>query len=344
MSTDLPLTNHPSNNLPTPKLLMAQFLQWMRMRGCSERTVHLWTGNIERFIGWSAERGIDCVSQVTPETLAAYRRSLFHYRNRKTDKPLKFATQVSYLTSVRRWFVWLAREKFIPSDPARDLELPKEEQRLPAGFLSATQVETVLNQTDVTTAVGLRDRAILETFYSTGLRCSELVSLGVYDIDAERRTVIVRQGKGRKDRVVPIGPRAVAWVEKHSADVRPRWVWRTNELRLFLSSRGQALHRNHLSALVKGYLVRAGVRLRGSCHLLRHSAATLMMENGADMRSLQEMLGHAMLNTTQIYTHVSIQHLRQVHERTHPAGGLLKRDHPTPKPDDSASAPDGISD
>ena len=277
---------------------MTQFLLWMRMRGCSERTVELWTGNIEHFIGWSAERGVDCVSQVTPEILAAYRRSLFHYRKAKTNKPLRFATQVSYLTSVRRWFVWLAREKFIPGDPARDLELPKEEKRLPTGFLSAAQVETVLNQTDVATAVGLRDRAILETFYSTGLRCSELVSLGVYDIEADRRVVIVRQGKGRKDRVVPIGPRALAWIEKYSAEVRPRWVSPTNELRLFLTLRGRPIHRNHLSALVKGYLVRAGVRLRGSCHLLRHSAATLMMENGADIRSLQEMLGHATISST----------------------------------------------
>ena len=132
-SNDLPSDNLPSSRLPSPELLMTQFLLWMRMRGCSERTVELWTGNIERFIGWSAERGIDCVSQVTPEILAAYRRALFHYRKAKTNKPLRFATQVSYLTSVRRWFVWLAREKFIPGDPARDLELPKEEQRLPHG-------------------------------------------------------------------------------------------------------------------------------------------------------------------------------------------------------------------
>jgi integrase/recombinase XerD len=292
----------------------------MRMRNCSERTIELWTTNLRRFIAWCDERGIDCVSHVTPDILAAYRRSLFHYRNAKTHKPIKFATQASYLMSVRRWFVWLAKQNFLSTDPAKDLELPKEEKRLPTDVLTASEVESVLNQCDVATPLGLRDRAILETFYSTGLRCSELVSLQVYDVQSERRIVTIRQGKGKKDRVVPIGERALAWVEKYTADVRPELVCRTNEATLFVSFRGHPIDRNNLSAIVKGYLLAAGIKKRGSCHLLRHTAATLMMENGADLRSLQLFLGHEKLNTTQIYTHVSIQRLQEVHARTHPAG------------------------
>lgn len=311
--------------IPEPEMLKAQFLQWMRMRNCSERTIEFWEMNIRRFNAWCEERSVHCVTEVSAELLAAYRRYLFHYRNARTGLPLKFATQLSYLMSVRRWFVWLTKREFIPVDVGKDLELPKEEERLPADVLNVSEVESVLSQTDVTTALGLRDRAILETFYSTGMRCGELVNLKVYDLDTERRIVTIRQGKGRKDRVVPIGERALSWITKYSLDVRPTLVSQTNEASLFVSRRGRPLGRNNLSALVKGYMLRAGIDKRGSCHLLRHTAATLMMENGADLRSLQMFLGHKRLNTTQIYTHVSIQRLQEVHRRTHPAKPVRRR-------------------
>lgn len=316
-----------STNVPSPEILRAQFLQWMRMRNCSERTLESWEFRIRRFSAWCADRGIECVTEVTADLLAAYRRHLFHYRNAKTNAPLKFSTQSSYLMSLRRWFVWLAKEKFITENVAANLELPKEERRVPTDVLSADEVETVLNQTDVTTPLGLRDRAILETFYSTGIRCGELARLEVYDLEVERGIVKINQGKGHKDRVVPIGQRALSWIAKYSADVRPELVSRTNEAMLFVSFRGRPLGRNNLSALVKGYLLAAGIKHRGSCHLLRHTAATLMMEAGANLRALQMFLGHERLDTTQIYTHVSIKRLKEVHEKTHPAE-LRKNDKP----------------
>jgi integrase/recombinase XerD len=252
--------------------------------------------------------------------LSAYRRWLFHYRNPRTNEPLKFATQASYLIAVRRWFAWLGGEGILPKVMGEKMELPKEEQRLPTNVLNAAQVETILGLADVSTPLGLRDRAMMETFYSTAIRCGELVELEVYDLDRQRRSLVVRQGKGRKDRVLPIGRRALLWLEKYLADVRPRFVERTNSTRLFVSIHGRPFLRSNVSLLVRNYFDLAGIRQRGSCHLLRHTAATLMMENGADLRSLQELLGHARVNTTQIYTHVSIQRLKEVHERTHPAG------------------------
>jgi integrase/recombinase XerD len=243
-----------------------------------------------------------------------------HYRNAKTGRPLKFATQASYLISVRRWFRWLAEERILPRLIGEKLELPQQERRLPLDVLSAAEVESVLNQTEVTKPLGLRDRAILETFYSTAIRCGELVRLEVYDLEPERRSLVVRQGKGRKDRVLPVGRRALLWLEKYLADVRPKLVERTNSTRLFVSCHGRPFGRTNISLLVRGYFDRAGIKKRGSCHLLRHTAATLMMEAGADLRSLQELLGHSRINTTQLYTHVSIRRLREVHERTHPAG------------------------
>jgi integrase/recombinase XerD len=256
---------------------------------------------------------------VTDELLAAYRRWLFYYRNARTNRPLKFTTQASYLMAIRRWLGWLAEQKILPEPVGQKLELPKEERRLPTDVLTASEVEWVLNETDVTRPLGIRNRAILETFYSTAIRCGELVNLEVYDLEPERQTLVVRQGKGRKDRVLPIGRRALLWLEKYLADVRPRLVERTNSTRLFVSCHGRPFGRNNISLLVRDHFNRAGIKKRGSCHLLRHTAATLMMENGADLRSLQELLGHARINTTQIYTHVSIRRLREVHQRTHPA-------------------------
>jgi len=308
-----------STNVPSPELLKASFLQWMRMRNCSERTLESWEFRIRRFNAWCTDRGIDCVTQVTPELLAAYRRHLFHYRNTKTNNPLKFSTQASYLMSLRRWFVWLAAESFIETNVASKLELPKEERRLPTAVFTVAEVESLLNQTDITKPLGIRDRAMLETFYSTAMRCGELTRLQVYDLESDRGIAKITQGKGRKDRVVPIGARAALWIEKYVTDVRPAFVASTNESTLFVSCHGLPLGRNNVSAIVKDYMKSAGIEKRGSCHLLRHTAATLMMENGADLRSLQEFLGHERLNTTQIYTHVSIKRLKEVHAKTHPA-------------------------
>jgi integrase/recombinase XerD len=193
-------------------------------------------------------------------------------------------------------------------------------------------VERVLNETDVATPLGLRNRAILETFYSTAIRCGELVELEVYDLEPERRSLIVRRGKGRKDRVLPIGRRALLWLEKYLSDVRPRLVERTNATKLFVSCHGRPLGRTNMSLLIRGYLDRAGITKRGSCHLLRHTTATLMLENGADLRSLQELLGHARITTTEIYTHVSIKRLREVHDRTHPANQPPTDEPPTDQP------------
>ena len=167
---------------------------------------------------------------------------------------------------------------------------------------------------------------MLETLYSTAMRRGELIHLDVYDLDLGRGTVMIRQGKGAKDRYVPIGQRALAWVSKYLHEVRPLLVERSHTSCLFVSRNGRPFAASNLSILVRDYMTSAGISRPGSCHLFRHAAATQMLENGADIRSLQALLGHAEITTTQIYTHVSIQHLKQVHLATHPAD--LPRTHP----------------
>lgn len=197
--------------------------------------------------------------------------------------------------------------------------MPKLHRRLPRHILSVDEVERLLAQTALHGEIGVRDRAIIETLYSTGMRRMELANLSIYDVDLANGTVLIREGKGKKDRLIPIGERACTWIEKYREDVRPQYVTEPDDGTLFLTEYGEPLHNNRLSDLVRKYLDAAGVTKAGSCHLFRHTMATLMLENGADIRFIQSMLGHAQLSTTEIYTHVSIRKLKEIHTATHPA-------------------------
>jgi integrase/recombinase XerD len=303
---------------------IVDYLEWIRSRNFSERTVASRIQMLRAFASWCADRGVTRSSEVTRPILERYQRWLFHYR-KPDGRPLTFHTQQIRLVSIRAFFKHLARQNRILSNPASDLDLPRRERRLPRENLTPQEAEQVLAQPDVTKPLGLRDRAILETFYSTGLRRMELANLGVYDLDAERGTLTIRQGKGKKDRVVPIGERAVAWLEKYLQEVRPTLVSGPDTRALFLNELGEALGLDWLSILVRRYVERARVGKTGSCHLFRHTLATVMLQGGADVRYIQEMLGHERLDTTQVYTQVSIRTLKAIHNATHPAARLKKK-------------------
>ncbi len=185
--------------------------------------------------------------------------------------------------------------------------------------MTVTEVESVLAQPDLDTVEGLRDRAVLEVFYSTGIRAAELAGLHRFDLDAPRGTLAVNAGKGGRSRVVPIAERATAWCEKYLLDARDLLAVPPDDGRLFLTNRGRPFTPKGLTAMARRYLDAASIVRPGACHLFRHTAATLMLEGGADIRYIQQFLGHADLNTTQLYTHVSIGALKAVHERCHPA-------------------------
>jgi integrase/recombinase XerD len=223
------------------------------------------------------------------------------------------------LVPLRGWFRWMTRQNHILHNPASELELPRLGHHLPKHVLTVEEVELVLQQPNITDPMGLRDRAILETLYSTGIRRGELIQLKLYDTDVRGGTLFIRQGKGKKDRVVPIGERAIKWIEKYLRQVRPELAVEPDDMTLFLSQYGDALSRDHLSGMVHDYLLAANIGKGGGPHLLRHTMATLMLENGAGLRFIQEILGHEKITTTQIYTHVSIRRLKQVHDSTHPA-------------------------
>jgi integrase/recombinase XerD len=185
--------------------------------------------------------------------------------------------------------------------------------------LTQDEVERLLGSIDTTTPKGLKERAILEVLYSTGMRRLELCNLAIEDIALTRLTLCIRQGKGGKDRVVPMGERAAYWLKQYLASVRPGLVMDERNSAVFLTDYGEGYTEHRLGNRVKRLLRDSGITVPGSCHLLRHAMATHMLENGADIRYIQAMLGHADLSTTQIYTHVSIRKLQEIHAATHPA-------------------------
>jgi integrase/recombinase XerD len=306
---------------------LAEFLDWSAAMHFSVHTLKNRRIEMGYFIDWCEERSIVRPDDVTRAVIEKYRQHVFHYRRKDNGAPLTFTCQAKRLISVRVFFQWMARQHYLLYNPASELELPRPEKRLPRHILTVAEVEQVLNAIDAMDASGLgvRDRAMLETLYSTGMRRGELVALRVDDVDLERGTVLIRQGKYNKDRVVPIGDRACRWIEKYLYTVRPEYLEAEDAGVLFLAKHGEAMQGKQLSVIVRHAIAAANLERfkdthpNAACHLLRHACATHMLEGGADIRFIQALLGHADLSTTEVYTQVSILQLKAVHDKTHPA-------------------------
>ncbi|NIO79566.1 MAG: site-specific tyrosine recombinase XerC [Candidatus Aminicenantes bacterium] len=325
-----------------------KYLGWMSMRGYSMETIKSYGHGLSHFINWCHERGILRPGDVTRKLMERYQAHLGRVGKKSTgakgrgkgkgDKNTGLSTryQCTILCGLRGFFSWLCKNNHILYNPASELEFPRQEKSLPRDLFSVGEVELILNQVDLSSYFGLRDRAILETFYSTGMRRFELCRLRCKDVYIEGGVVLIREGKAKKDRLIPIGERAAAWIEKYMNDLRPRLLEKLNKDKddhdhndieinrgmLFLSKWGKALYPTSLSRLVNFYIKKSGINKEGSCHLFRHTMATLMLEGGADIRYIQQMLGHSSLESTQIYTRVSIKKLKEVHKKTHPGANL----------------------
>jgi len=304
---------------------LAAWCEWALAAGFSAHTMASRRAACLRFIVWCDERGITQPTEITRPMLERYQRTL--YQHRKTNgAPLSVIAQLGLLNALVAWFRWMVRQHHLLHNPAADLELPKKPKSLPKTILTVVQVETILNQADPSTLLGLRNRAMMEVFYSSGIRRLELIGLKRYDVDTERGTLMVREGKGRKDRFIPIGSRACAWVDKYLVDVRPEIVAGFDDQTLFLDDFGQPMSVRFLGDLMRRHVEAGGITTPGACHVFRHAMATHMLENGADIRFIQAMLGHANLETTQIYTQVSMTKLKEIHTATHPARLQRRRD------------------
>lgn len=298
--------------------LLLRFVKWRRERNWSETTLTTQTHHCYRFILWATERGLHHAADITRPVLERYQRHLYQYR-KKNGESLSTRTQRTTLQPLQVWFRWLTQQNLLLANPAADLELPKLEKRLPRQILSVEQVEAVLDRCDLTTPQGIRDRALMELLWSTGIRRGEAARLDIYSVDGSRRILTIVQGKGKEDRVIPVGERALRWIQHWVHQVRPEVLVSPQCRALFVAMDGVAgLTANGVTLAVCPYLRAAGI-MQGSCHLFRHAMATQMLENSADLRWIQAMLGHRSVESTQIYTQVSIRALQAVHASTHPA-------------------------
>ena len=317
------------------EIMMREYLRALAVQNYSEYTISNREFHLVSFIQWCQERGVADPVEVTRPILERYQRYLFLYR-KKNGEPMSFRSQHSRLVPLRMWFRWMTRRNHLLHNPASELELPRLGQLLPRNILSAREVEQILQLCNIDDTIGLRDRAVMEVLYSTGMRRGEVVALKLYDLSFDRGVLLVRQGKGKKDRYVPIGERAIAWLEKYIREARPQLAAEPDDMTVFLTAQGEPFSRDHMTSNVKARIDAAKLGKTGACHIFRHTMATLMHENGADIRFIQEILGHVKLETTQIYTHVSIRTLQQVHAATHPGAMLEKGENPATK----ATTPD----
>ena len=279
--------------------------------GLSANTLAAYRRDLAAFEQWLlAERGLD-IDHAREGDLQAW----FAAKHAET-KP---STANRRLATLRRYYLWALRHQRVSADPCLQLTSARQALRIPK-TLSEAQVEALLKQPPLHTPRGLRDRAMLEVLYATGLRVSELVSLAVLDVSLGDGVVRVVQGKGGKDRLVPLGAEAAHWITTYLKEARPSLMGARTAAALFVTARAAPMTRQSFWLLIKKYAVLAGVHAPLSPHVLRHAFATHLLNHGADLRVVQMLLGHADISTTQIYTHVARERLKSLHAQHHPRG------------------------
>jgi integrase/recombinase XerD len=289
---------------------ISSFLTHVKVeKGLSANTVSAYRRDLVKFDVFAQKRKLS-LEDVSRDDLVDFLAGLYRMN-------LESRTVARHLVTVRNFFRFAQTQELVTADPSINLESPKIRRSLP-GYLRLEEVERLLEQPDSATALGLRDRAMLEVLYSTGLRVSELIGLRVSDLDGKVGCVRCI-GKGDKERIVPVGRKALAMVEKYLREARPKLLGKLRgSPTLFVNRRGVSLSRVGVWKILSAYGRRAGLRVALTPHMLRHSFATHLLERGADLRSVQLMLGHADISTTQIYTHVVEERLKQIYKAHHP--------------------------
>jgi integrase/recombinase XerD len=292
--------------------VLNQFLNYLIVeKGLSKNTLSAYSHDLSRFLDHLRQKGIQDILKVGKFDVRAFLLAL--KRQRFSSK-----TIVRYLVAIRTFFRFMTQEGILEVNPVEELESPKMDKTLPQ-ILTIKEVDQLLEQPDLQTSLGVRDRAMLEMLYATGVRVSELVQLRINQVNLEGGYVLV-YGKGSKERIVPLGSEAMKWATLYLKTARIKLAKGRESPFLFINRSGKGMSRQRFWRTIKRYGQRARIRKRITPHLLRHSFASHLLERGADLRSVQMMLGHADISTTQIYTHVTGERLKKIHQRYHPRG------------------------
>ena len=298
--------------------------QWQNhaaLAGRSPLTLRGARSALKQFAEFMASEGIHEVGRLDAGALLRYREDL-SWRMTEKGTPLQIRSQLELLGHISVFCRFLVERGWLLTDPSRDLPRPRRPQRLPKAIVDFSELEHLLSLPDLQTLRGYRDRVMLEVLYSTAIRREEVANLCVDEIDLEAGYIFVREGKGNKDRVVPLGRSACDWMRSYLRGIRPEWPGlkpgAQADRHVFLNRWGKGMTPNAVGAVVRKYADLAALDKPVTTHGLRHACATHMLRNGAPIRQLQEMLGHASLETTQLYTRVTINDLRDMHTRFHP--------------------------
>jgi integrase/recombinase XerD len=294
-----------------------KWLERLQVLNYAKRTIEERRFYLFKFFRFLGEMGVPDIAAVTRDLVRDYQTHLHEETNDKGEGN-GVATQNNALRGIKLFFRFLKEEDYLAQDPSRDVPYAKTPKKLPRSILTRKEVSKLLMAPDTHSLMGYRDRAMLEVFYSTGVRNSELGALRVEDVDTAEGFLRVNNGKGAKDRVVPLGKIACRYVENYIQSVRPHLVRGGDNRCLFLSLQGHQMVRAVIASIVRRYAKKAKLGKPVTAHSLRHTCATQMMRNKANLRHIQELLGHACLTTTQVYTSVTISDLKEAHKKYHP--------------------------
>jgi integrase/recombinase XerD len=325
------------------KIMAERFAEWLEAINYSPKTRVNYTRDVRLVLDWLADNTpVNSLAEVTPAHLQQYQIWLYNFERRhenncrggtpcppalskteatkeKEARRLSVGTQANRLAAVRKFFSWLLSEQQIAYNPATTLQLPKQPHRLPRGVLTKSEARRLIEATPITKPRDIRDRAILETLYATGIRRAELLTLTIYDADLQTATLRIEHGKGNTKRVVPLTQSAIAALKLYLEEARSLFAHEAGQVRLFVSSRsGGPLDDDDIVRIVAKGTARAGIRKHVTPHTLRHTCATHLLKGRADIRQIQKLLGHRRLSSTEVYTRVELTDLHEVIARCHP--------------------------
>jgi len=302
-------------------ILKEQFLNHMRRVNYSERTIRDYGFSLTYFLDWIKEKDIEQLKEIDKQIAGQYQTYLHTGRKTPKGKPLAVGVQYKELSGVKSFFAYLVSIDKMEVNPFDYITFPKLPKRLPRNIPSPIRMKRLLEKVDTSNAVGIRNKAIMEFFYATGVRKSELLRLTIYDIDLDNREAFIVSAKRERERIVPLTKTVCLWLDKYLNESRPMMPKAHETTSLFLSSKGGPLKESSISYAMRG-LKKHGI----SCHTIRHTTATHLLKNGADIRHIQALLGHASLNSTQIYTHLDTKDLRKMVNKAHPRERMADHD------------------